>query len=150
MKAEAEELERERSDKILEYESFLNNNLKTSLHRVYTDRQRVYEEIGMYNQVRETVSKLELLGDDGLQTRVNLGCEFYVRAKVKNPSRMLVHAGLGFFIESTPDEAVKIALSRETLLRERADRLTTEASDLQLRIDTVNDLLVQLMQLEHS
>ena len=45
-----------------------------------------------------------------LKARVDLGCNFYAQAKVPDPTKIFLAIGLGFHLEFTLDEAIKVII----------------------------------------
>ena len=53
------------------------------------------------------IQAAELKPDQPLKTRVDLGCNFYCQAVVKNHGEIFIDIGLGCFVQFTLDEAVR-------------------------------------------
>lgn len=87
--------------KVLQYENFINEVLKTDLQKVLDQRDSVYEKISQYLQLKNTIQSLQESGSQRLKTDVDLGCNFYVQAEVEDASRIFVAVGYGFFVEMT-------------------------------------------------
>ncbi|KAK0147060.1 Protein UXT [Merluccius polli] len=94
------------SDKILQYETFISDVLRRDLQRVLEQRDGVYEKIGQYLQLKNTIQSLQESGDGELKTEVDLGCHFYVQAHVEDSSKIFVAVGYGFFVEMSHAEAL--------------------------------------------
>ena len=145
------------SKKVVEYERYLNEVLRTSLSRVLAELDKVYEEIAEYMQIKETIEKLDAAGNSGgdgggeastgMRCRVDLGCNFYANALVSDTSRVCVCIGYGFYLEMRRDEALRFIAKKCKSLNESADELKARACDINARIRFVLQGLKELQQL---
>mmetsp|Transcript_63505 Transcript_63505/g.200855 ORF Transcript_63505/g.200855 Transcript_63505/m.200855 type:complete len:110 (+) Transcript_63505:476-805(+) len=80
-----------------------------------------------------------------LRSRVDLGSQVFCEAEVPDTSMIYVKVGLGFMVECTLDEALRIAALRESVLEEqRAAKLAAEASiraHIKLVLEGVRELM---------
>ena len=133
------------SQRILHYEEFLNERLRSDLEKVLSQRDEVCGEIAEYNQLKTTV---ELLISQGpakpLKTMVDLGCNFYAHAKVEDPSMIFVSIGLGFHLEMKLDEAISFIDSKVSRLTDRSSQLSEQAALINGRIKLVMETLREL------
>ena len=139
--------------KVSKYEEFLNERLKPDLNSVLQQRDKIYEEIAEYLALKNTISavqKSELKPGQPLKARVDLGANFYAQAEVEDPSKIFVEAGLGFFVELTLEEAVKLAEKRSKLLEKKADLLTEEANKIKANIKLVLEGLREMQNLNQN
>lgn len=137
------------SQKILLYEEFLNERLRSDLDKVLRQRDEVCGEIAEYNQLKTTVelliSQVQAQGAaKPLKTMVDLGCNFYSHAKVEDPSMIFVSIGLGFHLEMTLSEAVSFIDSKVLRLTERSNQLSEQAALINGRIKLVMETLREL------
>lgn len=72
----------ERQKRIAEFESLLNFQLKTELQKVQDERDQLYERISHCMELRNNMTMLQDQKRTSLKTMVNLGCDFYVQAKM--------------------------------------------------------------------
>ena len=75
----------ERQKRIAEFESLLNFQLKTELQKVQDERDQLYERISHCMELRNNMTMLQDQKKASLKTMVNLGCDFYVQAKMCAP-----------------------------------------------------------------
>lgn len=133
------------SQKVLQYEEFVNERLRHDLEKVLSQREEVCGEIAEYNQLKMT---LELItaqeGAKPLKTMVDLGCNFYAHAKVEDPSMIFVAIGLGFHLEMRLDEAIEFIDGKVTRLAERSSKLSDQAALINGRIKLVMETLREL------
>ena len=133
------------SKKVTEYEKFLNERLKSDLQTVLDVRDTVFSDIAEYRQLHSVIESLQRReeGTD-LKTMVDLGCNFYVQARVADPSRVCVAVGFGVFVELTHEEALRFIDKKVALLNSRAETLTEKACQIKARIRLVLDALQEL------
>ena len=133
------------SQKILHYEVFLNERLRSDLQKVLSQRERVCDEVAEYNQLQTTVNLLtEGLGDKPLKTMIDLGCNFYCHAKVEKYSKIVVAIGLGFYLEMTLEEASIFIEQKVSDLTQKAEKLSEQAAQINGRIKLVMETLREL------
>ncbi|XP_012939069.2 protein UXT [Aplysia californica] len=136
----------DKEEKTLAYETFLNERLRDDLRKILDQRDKVYEEISEYLQLKSTIEKIEedLLPQSSLKTKVDLGCNFYVQANVPNPSMICVAIGYGFFLDMTLEEAVAFIEKKTKSLQERVAQLSEDACKVKGHIRLVLEGLREL------
>ena len=137
------------SSKVVEYERFLNERLRADLRSVLEKRDAVYNDKAEYTQLKATIQ--HLINEQGspqkkepLKTMVDLGCNFYAKARVQDYSRIIVAIGLGFYLEMQLDEAVTFTDKKIAILTEEAEQLSEQASQINARIKMVLGALHEL------
>lgn len=137
------------SEKVLRYEEFLNEHLRSDLHKVLAQRDQVCNDVMEYNQLKNTINLLvsRQNGDCGktLKTMVDLGCNFYAHAKT-----IVVSVGLGFHLEMTLEEASTFIEKKITDLTAKADTLSEQAAQINGRIKVVMETLRELQFSSHE
>ncbi|KAH9518577.1 hypothetical protein Btru_005688 [Bulinus truncatus] len=141
-----------KDDKVLEYETFLNERLKQDLRNILEHRDKIYEEISEFLQLQSTIQKIkeDITPQSELKTKVDLGCNFYVQANVSDPSKIFVAIGYGFFLEMTLDEALTFIGSKTERLQARAAELTQEGCKVKAHIKLVLEGLRELQNLPNE
>ena len=136
------------SRKILRYEQFLNERLRTDLRKVQQLRGKLYNDIVDYKQLQTTVDLLRNersnKKDKPLKTMVDLGCNFYVSAKVDDCSTIFISIGLGFHLEMKLAEASAFVEEQVSWLTARAEKLSEQSAQINGRIKLVMETLKQL------
>ena len=133
------------SQKILQYEEFLNERLRSDLHKLLAQRDRVCSDVLEYNQLKTTVDLLQTQRTSAaLKTMVDLGCNFYAHAKVEDSSKVVVSIGLGFYLEMTLEEASDFVEKKIADLTNQADKLSEQAAQVNGRIKVVMETLREL------
>ncbi|CAF0712262.1 unnamed protein product [Brachionus calyciflorus] len=141
-----------KSSKLLEFEKFVNEKLRTDLKLVLEDQDAIFSEIAEYLQVKDTIEKLTDANPKGemknFQTKVDLGCNFYANAVVDDPSKIFISIGFGFFLEMKFDEAIKFIDKKVKLLNKNAEDLDQKAAEIKANIKFVLEGLKEMQQLE--
>ncbi|XP_070825036.1 protein UXT [Chaetodon trifascialis] len=135
------------AQKVLQYENFTNEVLKTDLQKVLENRDAVYEKIAQYLQLKNTIQSLQELGSQRLKTEVDLGCNFFVQAEVEDSSRIFVAVGYGFFVEMTHDEALRFIDKKTSQLTAFTEQLTKDSAKIKANIRMVLEGLRELQGL---
>ena len=137
------------SSKVVEYERFLNERLRADLRSVLERRDAVYNDKAEYTQLKATIQHLineqsSPQKKESLKTMVDLGCNFYAKARVQDYSRIIVAIGLGFYLEMQLDEAVTFIDKKVAVLTKEAEQLSEQASQINARIKMVLGALHEL------
>uniref|UniRef100_A0A9J8B9G7 Protein UXT n=1 Tax=Cyprinus carpio carpio TaxID=630221 RepID=A0A9J8B9G7_CYPCA len=130
------------NEKVLQYETFINEVLKRDLQKVLEHRDAVYEKIAQYLQLKNTIKSIQETGSKELKTDVDLGCNFYVQAHVPDASKIYVAVGFGFFVEFTHAEALKFIEKKTNQLTEYTEVLTKDAAKIKANIRMVLEVQI--------
>ncbi|XP_043936217.1 protein UXT [Protopterus annectens] len=133
--------------KVLEYENFINEVLKKDLQKVLEQRDEVYEKISQYLQLKNIIERLQESESEELKMQVDLGCNFYVEAKVPETSKIFVAVGYGFFVELTLPEAIRFIEKKTKQLTEHSEKLTKDSSKIKANVRMVLEGLRELQGL---
>ncbi|BFZ10528.1 hypothetical protein BsWGS_13567 [Bradybaena similaris] len=138
----------ESDSKVLAYETFLNERLREDLRKILEDRDKLYEEVSEYFQLKSTIQKIQedISPTSELKTKIDLGCNFYVQANVPDPSMINIAIGYGFFLEMSLPEALTFIDKKTQQLQDRVAQLTTDACKVKGHIRLV---LEGLRELQH-
>ncbi|XP_041037411.1 protein UXT [Carcharodon carcharias] len=130
--------------KVLEYEAFVNEVLKRDLQKVLEQRDEVYEKIAQYLELKNVIERLQESESKELKTEVDLGCNFYVQARVPDASMIFVSVGYGFFVELTFPEALSFIERKSLQLTELAEKLSKDSAKIKGNIRMVLEALCEL------
>lgn len=133
--------------KVLQYETFINEVLRRDLQKVLEQRDSVYDKISQYLQLKNTIRSVQEAGAQQLKTDVDLGCNFYVQAEVEDPSRIFVAVGYGFFVEMNHDEALRFIDRKTSQLTAFTEQLTKDSAKIKANIRMVLEGLRELQGL---
>ena len=137
------------SSKLVDYERFLNERLRTDLRSVLERKDAIYSDIAEYTQLKATIRHLinkqgSPQKDEPLKTMIDLGCNFYAKARVQDYSRITVAIGLGFYLEMQLDEAMAFIDKKVASLTREAKQYSEQASQINARIKMVLGALHEL------
>lgn len=123
-------------DKLLHYETYINNVLKEDLKKIDQHLQRVNSEIVEFSQIKHTLELLQNTSDfpDGFKTQVDVGCNFFIEAKVTDTSSMLFDIGLNHFLEFTKEESEKFVELRIKALEKMSTDLRQKSAETKAHI----------------
>ncbi|XP_060230576.1 protein UXT isoform X3 [Meriones unguiculatus] len=72
--------------KVLRYEAFISDVLQRDLKKVLDHRDKVYEQLSVYLQLRNVIERLQETNHPELYMQVDLGCNFFVDTVVLSNS----------------------------------------------------------------
>ena len=137
-------------EKVKKYEDFINNNLKEDLRKVHEQRDKLHSTIAEYLQLKNTIDRIQFFDGGKMRTQVDLGCNFYCQAEVKDTKMILVAVGYGFFVEFTLDEAVKFIDKKVEHLTKQAEDLTKNSAKIKAHIKVALQGLSELQMLNFA
>ncbi|KAE8748707.1 hypothetical protein FOCC_FOCC004510 [Frankliniella occidentalis] len=137
------------SEKILKFETFVNDVLKGDLRRHENHLDQVNREIAEYVELRSMITTIEEadFGPDGFKTKVDVGCNFYMQANVVQPNKLFVDIGLGNYVELTTKEALKFCEMRISLLTNKVKVIQRECAKTKGHIKLVLHGICELSNL---
>lgn len=107
---------------IAHYESFINDTMKENLKDLEIKLQNINTEIMEFTQIKKSLGLLkENTFNCGFKTQVDVGCNFFIEAKVEDPSVVMFNIGLHHYLEFTHDEAIKYSEARVEALEAMAE-----------------------------
>ena len=103
------------------YSDFIEETLKPALKKAETTRNSVKDEIRDYQELRQRLKQHYGQGKiDQYETEVDLGHKtLYSRAVAKDVSQIFVNVGMGFHVEFSISEAVKVVEDRINFLEKK-------------------------------
>ncbi|CAB3375597.1 Hypothetical predicted protein [Cloeon dipterum] len=107
---------------------------KEDLKIAYERREKMKQELLDYNELANTVNIMlenKDVQENGLQTSVNLGCDFYVDSVVKKPEKIVVSLGLDLFVEYTLPDALKVVAAKQAVLEHQIDYMTQQIAQIE-------------------
>lgn len=137
------------AEKVLRYEAFISDVLQRDLQKVLDHRDKVYEQLAKYLQLRNVIERLQEANHSELYMQVDLGCNFFVDTVVPDTSRIYVALGYGFFLELTLAEALKFIDRKSNLLTELSDSLTKDSMNIKAHIHMLLEGLRELQGLQN-
>lgn len=121
---------------IAKYETFINDVLKEDLRQLEARLQEVNSEISDLIQQKQTLKVItnKAIHPDGFKSQVNLGCNFFMEAAVKDTSSMLVNVGLNHYLELSLPETLNFLEIRTKACDLKATELRTKGAQTKAHI----------------
>ena len=141
--------------KVQKYETFLNEKLKNDLKATHEARDKLYQEIVEYVQLKQLIDSLRRQQQQPtsaskkniLKTRMDLGCNFYAQAVVPDCSRIYVCVGYGYYLEMTLDEAYTFVEQKIKLLTQKSQMYHKDSAKIKAHIRLVMEALREIQHL---
>ncbi|KAI4504011.1 hypothetical protein M0802_000482 [Mischocyttarus mexicanus] len=120
--------------KILQFEAFINDVLKTDLAKLEEKLNNKNTDMAEFLQLKSIITTLQSndFNKSGFKTQVDIGNNFYVEAHVEDASNILLDVGLGHYVEFSLEEAlvlinVRIKLFEKQIIHIRKQIAKTNA-----------------------
>nr|CDS34131.1 protein uxt [Hymenolepis microstoma] len=144
------------TEKIAKIETFINEKLRIDLKRVLEAGDAMYGDISSYLELQNLLEKLSEMdintegnGDNGgMETMVDMGLNFYMKANIPSLMKLYVDVGLGFHVELTPPEALECIRQRIEFLNEKAEIFRKKAFEIRAQIRVSLETLRMLQNLD--
>ncbi|KAI3765385.1 hypothetical protein L2E82_15418 [Cichorium intybus] len=143
-------MDRLKEEKIQRFEEFVDRRLKPDLVRAIAERDKVFEQQKVFSDLRKNLENLEKNSVTSLRSMVNLGSEVYAQADVPDTRHIFVDVGLGFHVELTWSEALKIIPAREQKFARQIEEYTRLIAQIKAQIKMVSQGIRELLQLPES
>ena len=133
------------SKKIVEYETYINDVLKKDLQKALSDVDCIHLECIEYMNTKAVIEAIvnnEIA--KGLKTKYDLGCNFYVTAKIRDLSMIYVRVGLGIYLEYTLPEALEFIDDQIKKLESSANELDEKITKIRAFIKLTLEALREL------
>ncbi|XP_053698819.1 protein UXT [Sabethes cyaneus] len=114
-------------------ESFVNDCLREDL-KVYEQQLiRLNNEIMEYIQLKNVIENLPDTGET-LKTQVNIGANFFMKAKAERVEKLLVDVGLRCYMEFSPEEALRFVDMKVKILTKQANTIRDKSVEIKANI----------------
>ena len=138
MESEMDSSNHDALQKVLQYRTFYHETLKPDLDNAVEERAKVLDDLGEYEQLRESIALQQKGGELGSAKRmIHLGADVYATAKVHDPQTICIYVGLGFYLQCTLDEGAHLVEDRIESLRRKKSRLDHSVANIKANIDLV-------------
>ena len=153
------------NDKVLKYEEFLNEKLRTDLRGVHEERDQIYKQISDYMQLKRLIETIKdsACGDKGtinsnnnipppcnIKMKMDLGCNFYCQTVIPDCSRVFVMVGFGYYVEMTLHEAEIFIDKKIKILNQKSQRCSKDSEKIKAHIKLVMAGLRELQSLNQE
>lgn len=142
--------------------------MKPTLQKAIEQRDKKYTELLELEQTELSIKALELTLSEReaqgeaqendspairektplMETRVNIGEEFYMRANVYDADAVFVDVGFDIMVEMSLSEASAFFSKRKALLQAAADRESKTITEIQEQLEQMASYLTQLNKIE--
>ncbi|KAJ2547522.1 hypothetical protein EV175_005189, partial [Coemansia sp. RSA 1933] len=90
---------------VQKYSGFINDKLEPDLKKVLELRDTIYTRMSEYLKLKTHIDTIRTQGLEEMNTKIDLGSDFFVKAFVPDTSFIFVSVGFGFHLQMTLDEA---------------------------------------------
>lgn len=132
------------NSKLIKYETFVNERLKSDLKTVLDCRNKLFSQIASYESLKTCIEKIKQTPKEEIKVLSDLGCNFYCKAKLSDTSKIFVEIGLGFFVELTLDEAHHFCEKKLDMIKCDCEVITEEATQINAKIRLVLEALNEI------
>ena len=140
----------ETNAKIDKYQNFAEQKLKPQLEEYNKARDTVYQELGQYLQLRNTIEMFREQKLKTFETRVDMGKEFYIQAEANDLERFVVKVSQHYYVELNQDEALLFIKKKETLMNSQIEQLSQKAAEVKAHIVFVNEAIRELLNISEE
>lgn len=133
--------------KVADFEFYINNVLKEKLKLYEISLDRINTELAEYIQLKNIVETLQEGILDGINTQVDIGCNYYLQAKSNdtNIEKILVNIGLNTYVELTLKQALTFTCGKIDVYnqqtKEIAKNIATTKAHIKLTLFGIQELL---------
>lgn len=106
---------------IQQINSVINESLRRDLQNFETALNKTNDEIIEYMQLQKTLEFLKEHKSDGFKTKVDVGANMFMKAKVDNIEPIIINIGLNVFLELQLDEALKFLEMKIKVLEKESE-----------------------------
>jgi prefoldin alpha subunit len=126
-------MEVESVNNIRNYEMFLSSILQEDLKFAFESREKLKQQMVEFDELRHTINLFtsEEMQTSGLHSSLNIGCDFFVDANVKDISKILLNIGAGIFFECTLDEASHFIAKKQKMLEHQIEYMTSKIAEIE-------------------
>ncbi|KAI0493224.1 hypothetical protein KFK09_027500 [Dendrobium nobile] len=136
-----------REEKVRKFEEFVDRRLKPDLVKAVAQRDKVFQQQKVFQDLRRNIQNLEKNGVTSLRTMVNLGSEVFMQADVPDTRHIFVDIGMGFHVEFTWSEALEFISVRESRLAKQIEEYTHLIATVKAQIKLVCEGIRELLQI---
>lgn len=112
----------------------INDQLRRDLERLEQALNKVNEEIVEYMQLQKTLEFMKEQKPDGFKTKVDVGANMFMQAKVERIEPILIKVGLNIYLELELAEALKFLKMKIKILTKEADVIREESLKIRSHI----------------
>lgn len=115
-------------------ESFIEDILRRNLREYESYINKMNAEVMEFIQLKNVCENITQNMSDGFKTQVNIGGNFFMSAKVSEPSKMMINIGLNHYVEFTVVEAIKFCDFKIKSLQNETDVIREKSIETRAQI----------------
>ncbi|XP_058812574.1 protein UXT [Topomyia yanbarensis] len=112
-------------------ESFINDTLREDLKTYEQQLNRLNGEVMEYVQLKNMI---ENFPDGEFKTQVNIGSNFFMKARTTQVDKILVDVGLKCYVEFSLEEALRFVDMKVKILTKQADVIRDQSVETKANI----------------
>ena len=110
--------------------------------------EKLYKKMDQYELLKHTIEMLEEQKIDKMDTKVDIGCNFYMQAQIEDTSTMIVDIGWGVFVELTREQAKSFCEQKQAQIQKKVKIYKDKIYQAKAHIKFVNEGIREIMHLE--
>ncbi|KAJ3194049.1 hypothetical protein HK101_003607 [Irineochytrium annulatum] len=119
------------------YLDFIAERLQPDLHRELEARDVIWAEIAEWLKLRSQIEAMQAHPPGEIKLLTDVGCDFYMQAKITKRDRIYVKVGANCQLEMTLEEALAFIAKKEKLMEQRAEKATKRVLKIKAHIKFV-------------
>lgn len=114
--------------------TMINENLRKELEKLELAMNKTNEDLIEYMQLEKSLEFMKEHKPDGFKTKVDVGSNMFMQAKVEKIEPVLINIGLNTFLELEIDEALKYLKMKIKILNKESDVIRIESLNIRAQI----------------
>lgn len=121
------------SKSVEEIDHVINDVMRKELSELQDHLIKLNNDISEYTQLKQSIEFLQKHKSDGFKTKVDVGSNMFIKAKVENIEPILIDIGLSTYLELNIQEAlkfldmkIKILTKEANIVRERTIKIRAD------------------------
>lgn len=124
----------------------INDYLRKDLANLEQALTKINEELVEYMQLEKTIEFMKENKPNGFKTKVDVGSNMFMQAKVEQIEPIIVNVGLNVYLELEIDEALKFLKMKIKILTKEADVIRDES----LKVRSQIKILLMFLAEQHN
>lgn len=133
------------SKSIDQIDHVINDVMRKQLLELQDHLIKINNEISEYTQLQQSIEFLKEHKPDGFKTKVDIGSNIFMKAKVENIEPILIDIGLHTYLELNIEEALKFLTMKIKILTKEATIVREQT--IKIRAD-IKVLLIYLSEMQ--
>lgn len=112
----------------------INDKLRKDLVELEQALNKINEELIEYMQLEKTLEFMQAEKPDGFKTKIDVGANMFMQAKVDKIEPIIINIGLNVYLELQLDEALKFLKMKIKILSKEGDVVRDESLKIRSQI----------------